>query len=107
MIEKAGYECEVHQVETQDFYQLKVHRMKPKQRLSVSRVVFLMHGLYATAAGWISSSPFVQISILLLIKHIYLRLHHDGAGNSPRFVSIYLFSFINNIFNNSSILAVR
>lgn len=77
MVQKAGYECEVHQVETEDGYILKVHRIKPARNVlknvneiraklarptskSTSsntkdnkRVVFLMHGMINTAAAFL------------------------------------------------------
>lgn len=52
LIETAGYEAEVHQTETLDGYKLKLHRILPKKISRSPRLgpVFIMHGLFGTAA---------------------------------------------------------
>lgn len=51
MIQYAGYDGEIHYVETADGYKLKMHRVKAKRTSKVSRSpVFFMHALGATSA---------------------------------------------------------
>lgn len=58
LIRESGYSGEVHQVETEDGYWLKVHRITPtngtqsKQSFS-KHPVFLMHGLFAASADYV------------------------------------------------------
>jgi hypothetical protein len=70
-IKYAGYECEVHQVETEDGYKIKFHRMKPKTRSVVPRLgpVFLMHGLYATGENFIKMGPEIALRELELVEN--------------------------------------
>lgn len=54
LIATAGFESEVHYVETEDGYNLKIHRIKPKVLTTYQLApVFFMHGLFATAADYL------------------------------------------------------
>lgn len=56
LIETAGYQSEVHKVETKDGYILKVHRIiVKKESLVPRRPVFMMHGLGSTAYDFVST----------------------------------------------------
>lgn len=58
MIQTAGYQSEVHKVETEDGYILKVHRvLVKKQSLIPRKPVFMMHGLLSTAMDYVFKGP--------------------------------------------------
>lgn len=59
----AGYSSEVHEVETEDGYLLRVHRIMPMKPSSVVRKgpVFLMHGLFCTAADYVMTGPDIAL----------------------------------------------
>lgn len=59
LIETAGYQSEVHVVETEDGFLLKVHRILPKQKSEPAKLnpVFCMHGLLGTAANYLVIGP--------------------------------------------------
>ena len=62
LIETAGYCDEVHEVATKDGYLLKVHRILPKKEAKEPRKpVFLMHGLFGTAAEYVLTGPEVAL----------------------------------------------
>lgn len=50
-----GYPYEVHRVETQDGYLLKVHRVLPRLSKETKGPVLLVHGIFGTAADWLLS----------------------------------------------------
>ena len=58
MIQTAGYQSEIHKVETEDGYILKVHRVLVKKDSLIPRKpVFLMHGLASTAMDYVLNGP--------------------------------------------------
>ena len=58
MIQTAGYQSEIHKVETEDGYILKVHRVLVKKDSLIPRKpVFLMHGLASTAMDYVFTGP--------------------------------------------------
>lgn len=59
----AGYASEVHEVETEDGYLLRVHRIMPLKPLNIVRKgpVFLMHGLFCTAADYVMTGPDIAL----------------------------------------------
>lgn len=63
LIESAGYKSEVHEVETEDSYQLKIHRILPSTKTSGKSLypVFFMHGLFANAADYLMTGPNVAL----------------------------------------------
>lgn len=61
MIETAGFKSEVHLVETEDGYILKVHRIKKANGNTKTVPVFFMHGLTATAADYIRTGPEIAL----------------------------------------------
>lgn len=62
LIETAGYCSEIHEVATEDGYLLKVHRILPKKKAKEQRIpVFLMHGLFSTAAEYVLTGPEVAL----------------------------------------------
>lgn len=62
LIETAGYCSEIHEVTTEDGYLLKVHRILPKKEAERPRIpVFLMHGLFSTAAEYVLTGPEVAL----------------------------------------------
>lgn len=67
LVNGAGYISEVHQVETDDGYLLKVHRVLPRATHSsnVRKPVFLMHGILATAADFLITGPDIALAYLL------------------------------------------
>lgn len=60
LIAKYGYNAEVHYVTTEDGYILRLHRIAgaptspPRQG---KKVVFLLHGIMDSSAGWIMMGP--------------------------------------------------
>ena len=62
-IGNAGYSSEVHEVETEDGYLLRVHRVMPLKPSSIVRKgpVFLMHGLFCTAADYVMTGPDIAL----------------------------------------------
>lgn len=65
LIKSAGYRGEVHEVETQDGYLLRLHRMLPKVASNSKAPVFLMHGILATSADFLISGPKIALGYLL------------------------------------------
>ncbi|CAO1343467.1 unnamed protein product [Diamesa tonsa] len=66
MIQSAGYQSEVHKVETEDGYILKVHRILVKKESLIPRKpVFMMHGIASTAIDYILSGPDIALGYLL------------------------------------------
>lgn len=65
LVASAGYEGEAHQVETEDGYILKVHRILPKNQRGRKFPVFLMHGLIATSADYILTGPKLALGYYL------------------------------------------
>ncbi|CAO1311434.1 unnamed protein product [Diamesa serratosioi] len=66
MIQSAGYQSEVYQVETEDGYILKVHRILIKNKsLTPKSPVFLMHGLGSTACDYVRTGPENALGFLL------------------------------------------
>lgn len=63
-IKSSGYEGEVYDVETEDGYLLKVHRVLPKVEAS-KFPAFLMHGLFATATDYLLTGPKTALAFLL------------------------------------------
>lgn len=58
MIQTAGYQSEVHKVETEDGYILKVHRvLVKKQSLIPRKPIFMMHGILSTAMDYVFKGP--------------------------------------------------
>lgn len=67
LIRNAGYAGEAHQVETEDGYLLKVHRVMPafNHSRSIKKPVFLMHGLFAASADYLVTGPEIALAYLL------------------------------------------
>lgn len=65
LIQRDGYTGEAHDVETEDGYILKIHRVLPRSGSLKSHPVFLMHGLFATSADFIITGPEVALAYLL------------------------------------------
>lgn len=67
LIKSSGYEGEAHEVETEDGYLLKVHRVLPKVTLtSTSKFpVLLQHGLFSTASDYLITGPNIALAFLL------------------------------------------
>lgn len=70
MIQKQGYPIETHSnVKTSDGYLLDIHRIPyGKNQLNYymkKPVVFLMHGLFASAANWVDMGPDRALAYLL------------------------------------------
>lgn len=62
LIETAGYRGELHEVTTEDGYLLMIHRILPKKEVRKPRKpVFLMHGLFGTAAEYVLTGPDVAL----------------------------------------------
>jgi len=54
MIRHRGYRVQVHQVITEDFYILNLHRLLPPSGfVQYGKVVYLQHGMVATDHIWI------------------------------------------------------
>lgn len=56
LINSAGFSSSSYEVETEDFYRLKLHRIRVKNRSQSQQTlgpVFFMHGLFATAADYL------------------------------------------------------
>lgn len=56
MVERRGYQCEIHRVQTSDGYILEMHRISggptsPPNR--GKRVAYLQHGLLDSSATWV------------------------------------------------------
>ncbi|CAO1305917.1 unnamed protein product [Diamesa serratosioi] len=67
LIETAGYCGEIHEVPTKDGYLLKVHRILPKKEAKEpKKPVFLMHGLFSTAAEYVLTGPEVSLAYYLV-----------------------------------------
>lgn len=62
-IVNAGYVSEVHEVETEDGYILRVHRVMPLNESEIMRkgTVFLMHGLFCTAADYVMTGSDIAL----------------------------------------------
>lgn len=63
LVEEDGYICEVHRVETKDGYLLKLNRVVKKGQTEMPQlgVVFLMHGMFATAADFVITRSKIAI----------------------------------------------
>ena len=63
MITVAGYMSEIHRVETQDGFMLKLHRLLPKGSFTALKKgpVLLIHGLFGTAADFVLSGPEIAL----------------------------------------------
>ncbi|KAG5674586.1 hypothetical protein PVAND_004540 [Polypedilum vanderplanki] len=64
LISSAGFQGEAHYTETDDGYELKIHRIVPKIHNGREPVI-LMHGLLATAADFLITGPDIAIAYLL------------------------------------------
>lgn len=97
LIHNAGYQSEEHDVETEDGYILKVHRVLVKKESLIPRKpVFMMHGLASTAMDYVLTGPDIAlgelatsvntISILSFLFSIAFLLSDSGydvwLGNS-------------------------
>jgi pimeloyl-ACP methyl ester carboxylesterase len=66
LIRGYGYNGEVHQIQTQDGYLLRAHRVHPKIVPTVPKFpVFLLHGMIQTSSVWVESGPTSALSLLL------------------------------------------
>jgi len=69
MIEKAGYPCEIHMVETEDGYILQIHRIPHgRDNSTVAQgktrpVVFVQHGLEGDSSNWVISYDYPEKSL--------------------------------------------
>jgi len=57
LLSAAKYTSEVHRVETEDGYLLKVHRILPRGLSLKKGPVLLIHGLFGTAADFLLTGP--------------------------------------------------
>lgn len=64
LIESSGYQGEAHQIETEDGYILKLHRIVPKIP-NGKRPVILCHGILATSADFLIMGREYSIAYLL------------------------------------------
>lgn len=56
LVERRGYKCEIHRIQTSDGYILEMHRITggPKSPPSKGkRVAYLQHGLLDSSATWV------------------------------------------------------
>lgn len=66
MIVKSGYEYEMHMVETEDQYILKMHRLVSKKLEETQRPpVLLMHGLFGTSSDFIIMGKKISLAYFL------------------------------------------
>lgn len=67
LISYSGYNGEAHQVETEDGYLLKIHRVfsKDAEADHSKKPVFLMHGILATSADYLVTGPEIALAYLL------------------------------------------
>lgn len=65
LIKKAGFVGEVHEVETEDGYLLRVHRLLPQQGFTTKPPVFLMHGMLAASADYLVTGPKIALAYYL------------------------------------------
>jgi pimeloyl-ACP methyl ester carboxylesterase len=74
LISLAGYQNELHRVETDDGYILKLHRIFPKQEKNRRGPVLLMHGFLGTAADYLLSGPSISLAYQLANEgyHVFL-----------------------------------
>lgn len=64
LIINAGYIGEAHNVETEDGYVLKLHRIIPRKPNGKSPIL-IMHGILATAADFLVTGKDVALAYLL------------------------------------------
>lgn len=64
LIENAGYNGEAHQIDTEDGYILKLHRIIPKKTNSL-KPVLLCHGILATSADFLVTGSQIALAYLL------------------------------------------
>lgn len=64
LINNAGYIGETHNVETEDGYILKLHRLIPRKPNGKSPIL-IMHGILATAADFLITGKDVGLAYLL------------------------------------------
>lgn len=65
LLNKYQYGVETYTVKTDDGYYLTLFRIPPKQQISQSPVVFLMHGLLGSADDWLLMGPGKSLAYLL------------------------------------------
>lgn len=65
LISSAGYEGSAYEVETEDGYVLRLHRVLPRNLQANKKPVFLMHGILATAADFLVTGPKIALAYLL------------------------------------------
>jgi pimeloyl-ACP methyl ester carboxylesterase len=65
LIDKAGYIGKAYEVETEDGYLLKLHRILSKNDKVFKHPVFLMHGLFAASADFVVTGPKIALAYLL------------------------------------------
>lgn len=61
----AGYRGEIHRVQTEDGYILKVHRVLPVKHSVNKGAAFLMHGLFRNASDYLASGPNIALAYYL------------------------------------------
>ncbi|CAG9797853.1 unnamed protein product [Chironomus riparius] len=74
LISLAGYENELHKVETEDGYLLKLHRIFPKQNRPRRGPVLLIHGFLGTSADFVITGPNIALAYQLANQgyHVFL-----------------------------------
>ena len=66
LIKNAGFKGEAHEVESEDGYFLRLHRVLPKvKKCSIKNPIFLMHGILATSADFLITGPEIALGYLL------------------------------------------
>jgi hypothetical protein len=83
LIENSGYKGEAHQIETDDGYILKLHRIVPKVP-NGKRPVILCHGILATSADFLIMGREYSIAYLLSDNGYDVWLGNDSFVNIVR-----------------------
>nr|CAD7577877.1 unnamed protein product [Timema californicum] len=57
LIQKYGYQAEIHHVTSPDGYVTTLHRLPPRGRITRSTPILLQHGLLGSSADWVLIGP--------------------------------------------------
>ena len=65
LVRSAGYQCELHRIETEDGYMLTMHRIPPREQQAVAKngPVFMMHSMFGSSSDFIISGPGVSLGL--------------------------------------------
>lgn len=66
LIQSAGYQCQIHRVETEDGYILTMHRILPKLLSTIPKKgpVFMMHSMFGSSADFVISGSDVALGLI-------------------------------------------